>query len=345
MDKEEAKRTGKQSKESRRGMRQQISGSPLSSRLVTEKVMRDVHRVMQGQEFQSIEEANAFLARLAGPGLKEALKKAPTLSPQQEAQELAYRAMEAPTRTRALPLAQQALAKDPDCVDALVTLAAASARSVEDLIAGLERAVEAGERSLGAQYFEENKGHFWGMLETRPYMRARQQLADLLLDAGRVSEAIGHFEALLDLNPNDNQGVRDILLGCYLAGDDLDDAHRLLRVYDEDASAVFAWGRTLERVLSGDFKGAEHALKYARNHNRFVELYLTGKKKLPRAMPDSYSFGSEAEALICMESMGEAWAGHPEALIWLLMQIEEVREMDPVLRKKPRGNPGQRLLF
>src|SRR5438128_5015744 len=91
MDKEEAKRTGKQSKESRGGMRQQVSGSPLSSRLVTEKVMRDVHRVMQGREFQSIEEANAFLARLAGPGLKEALKKVPSLSPQQEAQELAYR--------------------------------------------------------------------------------------------------------------------------------------------------------------------------------------------------------------------------------------------------------------
>jgi tetratricopeptide (TPR) repeat protein len=345
MDKGEAKRRGKLSKESRGGMRQQVSGSPLSSRLVTEKIMSDVHRVMQVQEFQSIEEANTFLARLAGPGLKEALKKAPTLSPQQEAQELAYRAMEAPTRTRALPLAQKALAKDPDCVDALVTLAAASAHSVEDLIAGLEKAVEAGERSLGAQYFEENKGHFWGMLETRPYMRARQQLADLLLDAGRVCEAIGHFEALLDLNPNDNQGVRDILLGCYLAGDDLDGARRLLRVYDEEASAVFAWGRTLERILSGDFKGAEHALKYARSHNRFVELYLTGKKKLPRAMPDSYSFGSEEEALICMETMGDAWAAHPEALIWLLLPIEGVREMDPVLQKKPRGIPDQRLLF
>src|SRR5439155_1134639 len=138
MDKEEAKRTGKQSKESRGGMRPQVSGSPLSSRLVTEKVMRDVHRVMHGREFQSV---------------------------------------------------------------------------------------------------EESKGHFWGMLEARPYMRARQQLADLLLDAGRVSEAIGHFEALLALNPNDNQGVRDILLGCYLAGDDLDGARRLLRVYDEDAGA------------------------------------------------------------------------------------------------------------
>jgi len=321
------------------------SGSPLSSRLATEKVMLDVHRLMQGREFQTIDEANAFLATLAGPGLQEALRKAPTLSLQEEAQELAYRAMEAPTRARALTLAQQALAKDPDCVDALVTLAAASARSVEDLIAGLEKAVSAGEGSLGGKYFEENKGHFWGILETRPYMRARQQLADLLLDVGRVTEAIHHFEALLALNPNDNQGVRDILLGCYLAGDDLDGTRRLLREYNEDDSAVFNWGRTLEGVLSGDFKGAERSLEHARNHNRFVELYLTGKKKLSRAMPDSYSFGSEEEALISMECLGDAWATHPEALIWLLMQVEEVRETDQLLQKKRPGNPGQPLLF
>jgi len=133
MGKEGAKRTGRQSKESGRRLGQQASGSPLSSRLVTEKLMLDVHRVMQGQEFQTIEEANAFLATLAGPGLKEALKKAPALSSQEEAQELAYRAMEATTRTQALTLAQQALAKDPDCVDALVTVAEAGARCIEDV--------------------------------------------------------------------------------------------------------------------------------------------------------------------------------------------------------------------
>ena len=307
--------------------------------------MLDVHRAIQGQEFQTIEGANAFLATLAGPGLQEALRKAPTLSPQQEAQELAYRAMAAPTRTRALTLARQSLAKDPDCVDALITVAAASARSVGELIAGLEKAVSAGERSLGAQCFEENKGHFGGILETRPYMRARQQLADLLLEQGRVAEAIHHFEALLALNPNDNQGVRDILLGCYLAGDDLDGARHLLREYKEDDSAVFNWGRTLERVLCADFQGAEQPLQHARSYNRFVELYLTGKKKLPRTMPDSYSFGSEEEALICIECLGEAWAAHPEALIWLLMQVEEVRETDQPLQKKRPQDPGQPLLF
>ena len=88
-----------------------MSGSALSSRLASEKVMRDVHRVMPGREFQSIEEANAVLARLAGPGLKEALKMVPTLSPQQEAQELAYRRHGGSHPPTGLTLAQPALAK------------------------------------------------------------------------------------------------------------------------------------------------------------------------------------------------------------------------------------------
>jgi Permease for cytosine/purines, uracil, thiamine, allantoin len=95
MGKEEAKRTVRQSKKLR-GRAEKQASAPLSSRLATEKVMLDVHRVMQGREFQTIEEANAFLATLAGPGLKEALKEAPTALLQQEAQEIAYHAMEAP---------------------------------------------------------------------------------------------------------------------------------------------------------------------------------------------------------------------------------------------------------
>jgi hypothetical protein len=70
MGKAETTRTGRQSKKSRGRVGQQASGSPLSSRLATEKVMLDVHRVMQGREFRTIEEANAFLATLAGPGLQ-----------------------------------------------------------------------------------------------------------------------------------------------------------------------------------------------------------------------------------------------------------------------------------
>ncbi len=283
-----------------------------------EKPMRDVQRLLEEREFENIEEANAFLARLVGSSLEDALNEIDTpLSPREEAQELAWDAMEAPTAKRARQLAKQALAKDPDCVDALIALTEAEATSTEQAIAGMRKAVAAGERSLGAAFFEENKGSFWGLLETRPYMRARHELAELLLEAGQHTEAMEHLEALLALNPNDNQGVRDVLLGCYLAQGSLEGSGRLLRDYKNDCGAVFSWGRVLHSFLSHDVDAARRALKKARKENRFVELYLTGELPPPKDLPDFYSFGSKEEAVVCLITLCEALASHPEAMMWI----------------------------
>ncbi len=247
----------------------------------------------------------------------------PAMTSQERAQELAWDAMEAPTKARARALSRRALELDPDCVDALVNLAGLDSKTPEQAIERLKEAVAAGERSLGANYFRQNKGDFWGLLETRPYMRARHRLADMLLDAERLDEAIGHLEAMLDLNPNDNQGIREILLGAYLEVSNLDGARRVLTAYAGDCGAVFAWGRVLERLLLQQFTEAEAALATARTGNRFVELYLTGAKKLPRTMPGMYSLGSMEEAQLCLESLSGAWAEHPQALFWLMAQLME----------------------
>lgn len=76
------------------------------------------------------------------------------------------------SRAKRRALANKALSLDPDCADALVLLAeqAMHANEAMDLY---ERAMRAGERKLGEEFFEENRGHFWGIFETRGYMRAR----------------------------------------------------------------------------------------------------------------------------------------------------------------------------
>jgi len=51
--------------------------------------------------------------------------------------------------------------------------------------------MEVGRRALGGKIFEES-GHFWGMLETRPYMRARAGLMRCLWEEGKHDKAIGH---------------------------------------------------------------------------------------------------------------------------------------------------------
>ena len=106
------------------------------------------------------------------------------------------------------------------------------------------KGVEAGELALGPQGFKEYAGHFWGFLETRPYMRARAGLASTLVQLGDVEGALAHYRDMLKLNPNDNQGIRYVLAGCLLKQDNYSALKELLAAY-EDGSAFWLYTRAL----------------------------------------------------------------------------------------------------
>lgn len=245
-------------------------------------------------------------------------------NPRMQAQDLAFDANEADTDAEAVRLARRAIALDPDCVEALEILARLTNTTTNERLTALEAAVAAGERSLGADFFERNKGHFWGMLETRPYMRVRESLARALFDAGRTADAIRHLEAMLELNPNDNQGNRDLLRGCYLLIGDLEGVRRLHETYPDTHFAAANWSRVLERHLAGAPDEAASAYALATSKNPHVEAYLTGREPMPSELPDVYSLGSVAEAIVCADFLGPAWRKHQDALEWL----------------KRAGNPG-----
>ena len=60
--------------------------------------------------------------------------------------------------------------------------------------------------------FEEQAGHFWGILETRDYMRARHALVEAFLKVktyAAVEAAHGHCMDILRLCRSDNMGIRD----------------------------------------------------------------------------------------------------------------------------------------
>jgi tetratricopeptide (TPR) repeat protein len=274
----------------------------------------------EGPGLSFVEEGLEFPDQLPSPFATERMMRdlhGTSGNAKEQAQDLAYQAMEAPDADEAVGLARRALQLDPDCVDALTTLADVTARSRDDRIEQYRHAVQVGERALGPRFFEENRGHFWGLLETRPYMRARAYLASLLRAAGQLVEATGHYEALLDLNPNDNQGNRDALLACDLALGNLEGAQRLFKQYEDEIGVVFAWGRVLERFLARDYPGATAALHKARKANPYVEPYLVGKKHLPAHLPEFYSFGDENEAISGVNLFGDTWKRHAEVLAWL----------------------------
>src|SRR3954452_5853205 len=156
-------------------------------------------------------------------------------TPLSQAQELLDEAFEERDPERRSELARKALEVSPDCADAYVLLAE-QARSRKEALGLYEKALAAGERALGPQVFRDDVGHFWGLLETRPYMRAREGLAGTLWTMGRRDEAIEHLQDMLRLNPNDNQGVRYTLAGWLLGEGRNEELARLLSEYDEESA-------------------------------------------------------------------------------------------------------------
>ena len=288
----------------------------LGSRFAAERGLHDLHKAIGDRKFESIDEANKFLESAMQGGRLKGLEDLPK-EDKEIARDLAYQAMEAGDRDEVERLARLALSHDPECVDALRMLALATARSAPELIAMLRNAIQAGERALGPEFFEENRGHFWGVLEARPYMRARMDLTEALLKAGETAEAVSHLEALLDLNEGDNQGVRYVLLPLHLEAGNLDAARKLLAAYPDDYSAVFSWCQALERRLSGDLAGAATALAEAREMNPYVEAYLTGGKLPPRRVPGGYSPREPSEAASFAKALRSCWLVHREAVAWL----------------------------
>lgn len=274
-----------------------------------DKMMSDIGRLLESQEFDSIDEVNAYLQQVMASG--QPIPSAAPRTPLEEAQERMYEAFEASGKRR-IKLAREALTISEDCADAYVLLAEEGARSLVEARDLYAAGVKAGERALGEELFEEAVGHFWGVTETRPYMRARAGLASCLWQLDQHQEAIDHYQEMLRLNPGDNQGVRYVLLTCYLSEGMDAEAECLLGEYEDDASATWLYNRALLLYRQEKMgKKARAQLQEAIRYNPHVPAYLLGRKRPPRQLPPYVGFGDENEAVtyVCGRRRKALWTG------------------------------------
>ena len=240
------------------------------------------------------------------------------------AQEVMWDAWDAPDKKKRVALAKKALELSPYCADAYTMLALETAATPTKKIELFRKAVEAGEASLGKQAFRELTGAFWGFVETRPYMRARHYLGLALWESGQRAEAVAEYRAMLELNPNDNQGIRYLLIDCLLTLGLDADADALLKRYKDDGGVGWPWSRALLAFrLKGDGAAARKALKIALTNNSYVPPYLLGLRKMPSRLPDYVAVGGEDEAISYLFTGMAAWLAAPGALAWLAEQCAD----------------------
>jgi tetratricopeptide (TPR) repeat protein len=260
-------------------------------------------------DLQALDSLLSFLGGPGGSGKHD---------PLDAAQELIFDAWDSADRRKRLALAKKALALSPLCADAYMLLAQESAQGLDEAIDLYRQGVAAGEKALGKRVFRDDVGHFWGLLETRPYMRARQALAEALWKKGEKDEAVTHYQDMLRLNPNDNQGIRYLLIDWLLElGRDAETA-ALIKRYKNDGAASWSWSRALLAFRqNGESREAGAALAAAMRNNKYIAPLLLGETKMPRQLPDCYSWGGKDEAVLYVQHAGSAWWAASGALAWL----------------------------
>ncbi|KAJ3195688.1 hypothetical protein HK101_011352 [Irineochytrium annulatum] len=199
-------------------------------------------------------------------------------TPKDKAEALLHKAREASSAKRKIQLAKTVLEVYPDSSDAYLILAEESDNE-SDARAYLKAGIAAGERELGDLFFEKNKGHFWGLQETRPYIRVCKSYAESCWFGGDTQEAAQTLERLLELNTEDNTGARYLLAAVYLYSNQLKQAEQLMAKYGKGgASTAFAYDQIiLEYKKNGITSQLEKLYRVARGMNKHVPDYLLGE--------------------------------------------------------------------
>ncbi|HEY5747445.1 MAG TPA: hypothetical protein VIU12_15305 [Chryseolinea sp.] len=277
-----------------------------------EKVMLDLQRLLASQNFQSKEEAEKFMDTLKGRPIGEA----PSTTPEGRAKDFVYEAREIRSALDADKKIFSALKLDPECVEAFEYMAEFAVSPLQSLIF-YRNGMNAGRRKLGEKFFEENKGRFWTLNETRPFMRCMFGYAMTLYELDEKQAALNLFKELLALNPNDNQGARDYAMLYSLDLSQPAVFDEIQKGYPDDQSTFTLFNKSLYIFKKeGDTPGAREMLQQARSQNGHVMTLLMSDKALPPGASE-YVKGQKSEAVYYATIARGVWHSTPGAQGWL----------------------------
>jgi tetratricopeptide (TPR) repeat protein len=232
------------------------------------------------------------------------------------------------TPAKGKKLIKQALELDPNNADAYNYLASVE-NDVDKALTLYRQAEEAGERALGEEFMEENKGHFWGLIETRPYMRAKAGVAGCLYAKNRVNATIEVYREMIELNPSDNQGVRYLLATILLSKKDLSDYESFVKKYEGEDSALWHYNNALYHFKKmGKSAKSDGELMKAYKFNPYVMEFMLGLKELPEEMPQFIGRGDENEAVAYIFDAIHTWGKTDGALNWMYEFLMERKNVN-----------------
>ncbi len=151
----------------------------------------------------------------------------------------------------------------------------------------------------------------YGYLENRPFHRAYHSFGLCLRRMNRINEAIEVFENMLQINPDDDMGVRHSLVKYYFETNQFMKVIEISKLYPEDSTVDIVYGKALAKYFLGkseyedDLKNAVRSLpKVGKEIIRMVHVrppqnYI-GKTEVK-------TIGGDDEAYYYWENYGLFW--------------------------------------
>jgi len=227
-------------------------------------------------------------------------------SPEFRSNELLDEAYNADSEEEKIEYAKQALKIYPDNIDAACFIANFEKNPVVKL-SKFETIIEKASGKLKREgYFNKDKiGEFWGLIETRPYMRARNRKVLLLIELGRYTCAIKECEELLKLCESDNLGIRYHLIGLYCLLEKFNECKNLREQFNEESSTQLKFPMAIMYYKLGDYKKAKEILKQINEENPHIFELLKDNVYLTKNLEDVhyYSPGSIEEAILVTKGL------------------------------------------
>lgn len=154
----------------------------------------------------------------------------------------------------------------------------------------------------------------WLHINNRPFLRSFHSVGLELMNEGRLDEAIDKFFFLIMVNPNDNQGIRYLIIDCYSQLGRFEDFFKIDELYPDDYSVDFLYGKALALFKTNQPYKAKKQLATAAKMFPYV---LEELKKAKHVFPadefdrplDGIPIGSRQEAFDYWRRMGKFWKG------------------------------------
>ncbi len=153
----------------------------------------------------------------------------------------------------------------------------------------LKEGLEAEKNRLQKEKFfeKDNIGLFYGIFETRPYIRGLYTKADYLICDGKMKQAIDVCKEILRLNENDNTGARYLLMAMYAYFEEEKEMLNLYKKYEEEDLEMLFPLFALYYKLGNDTKAKDYLKRINKANPDFIKFFK-GTMKVNDKVPNGY---------------------------------------------------------